>query len=70
MFECVDMGDIDMLSWFEVMIVVGCVWGVADKVGYAYRGGRSVFISIDFVFVQFAGYLPTSCLGGVKLDLC
>jgi hypothetical protein len=38
-FKCVDVGDMDMLSWFEVMEVVCGVWGVADEVGDAYRGG-------------------------------
>ena len=51
--ECVDVGDMDTLSWFEVMETVGSVWGVADEVGDAYRGGWSVLVSVDLVLVQF-----------------
>jgi hypothetical protein len=68
--ECVDVGDMDTLSWFEVMEAMCSVWGVADEVGDVYRGGWSVLISIDFVLVQFVGYLPTSYVGVAKLDLC
>jgi hypothetical protein len=69
-FKCVDVGDMDTLSWFEVMVAMCHVWGVANEVGYMYGCGRSVLVSVDLVLVQFADYLPTSCLGGLKLDLC
>ena len=69
-FKCVDVGDMDTLSWFEVMVAVCRVWGVANEVGYAYGCGRGVLVSIDLVLVQFADYSPTSCLGVLKLDLC
>ena len=65
-FKCVDVGDMDTLSWFEVMVAVCRVWGVANEVGYAYGCGRSVLVSVDLVLVQFADYSPTSCLGGFK----
>jgi hypothetical protein len=68
--ECMDVGDMDTLSWFEVMEAVCSEWGVADEVGDVYRGGRSVLVSVDLVLVQFACYLPSSCVGVVKLDLC
>jgi hypothetical protein len=67
-FKCIDMGDIDMLSWFEVMVAVCHVWGVANKVSYTYGCGRSVLVSVDLVLVQFADYSPTSCLSGLKFD--
>ena len=51
--ECVDVGDMDTLSWFEVMEAVCGKWGVADEVGDAYRGGWSVLVSVDLVLVQF-----------------
>jgi hypothetical protein len=69
-FECMDVGDMDMLSWFEVMVAVCCVWGVANEISYVYGCGRSVLVSVDLVLVQFASYSPTSCLGGLKLNLC
>jgi hypothetical protein len=62
--ECVDMGDMDTLSWFEVMETVCGVWGVADEVVDAYRGGWSVLVSVDLVLVQFVDYSPTSCGSG------
>jgi hypothetical protein len=52
------------------MEAVCCVWGVVNEVSYAYRGGRSVFVSVDLILVQFASYSPMSCVRGVKLDLC
>jgi hypothetical protein len=69
-FKCMNVGDMDMLSWFEVMVAMCRVWGVVNEVGYAYGCGRSVLVSVDLVLVQFADYSSTSCLGGLKLDLC
>ena len=31
-FECMDMGDMDALSWFEFMKAMCRVWGISDKV--------------------------------------
>jgi hypothetical protein len=64
--ECVDVGDMDMLSWFEVMEAVGGVWRVVDEVGDVYRGGWSILVSVDLVLVQFVDYLPTSVGRGGK----
>jgi hypothetical protein len=61
-FECVDVGDMDTLSWFEVMEAVCSVWGVADEVSDAYRGGWSVLVSVDLVLVQFV-LLAYECVG-------
>ena len=33
MFECVNMGDMDALSWFELVKLVGCVRCVVNEVG-------------------------------------
>jgi hypothetical protein len=30
--ECMDMGDMDILSWFEVMEAMCCEWGKANEV--------------------------------------
>jgi hypothetical protein len=60
--ECVDVGDIDMLSWFEVMEAMCGKWGVTDEVGDAYGGGWSVLVSVDFVLVQFV-LLAFECVG-------
>jgi hypothetical protein len=69
--ECMDMGNMDTLSWFEVIEAVCHEWGVADEVGEAYRGGWSVLVSVDFVLVQFVYLLAYKLWVGVeKLDLC
>jgi hypothetical protein len=60
--ECVDVGDMDTLSWFEVMEVMCGKWGVADEVGDAYWGRWSVFVSVDLVLVQFV-LLAYECVG-------
>ena len=36
-FKCVDMGDVDALSWFEFMEAMCRVQGVADEVGESKR---------------------------------
>jgi hypothetical protein len=38
------------------------VWGVADEIGDAYRGGWSVLVSVDLVLVQFV-LLTYECVG-------
>jgi hypothetical protein len=32
MLKSMDVGDMDMLLWFEFMKVVCCVWGVIDEI--------------------------------------
>ena len=48
-FECMDMGDMDALSWFEFMKARCHVWGISDEVRELNRCGRSVLVSVDFV---------------------
>jgi hypothetical protein len=69
--ESIDVGDVDSLLRFELIEVMCGKWGVADEVGEFDRDGRSVLISVYFVWVQGGlGYLPTSCLMVLKLNLC
>ena len=54
MFKCVNMGDIDMFSWFELMEFVCRIRGIADEVRESDGDGRCVLVSVNFVGVQCA----------------
>ena len=51
-FECMNMGDVDTLSWFEFIKTMCCVWGILDEVRESNRCGRSVLVSIDLIVIQ------------------
>ena len=55
-FECMNMSDVDMLSWFEFMKMMCCVWGISDEVRELNRCGRSVLISVDLVIIQVGSF--------------
>ena len=67
-FECVNVGDMDAFSWFELVEFVCRIGGVADEVGESDGNGRCVLVSINFVGVQHA-CSPTR-VSWKKLDLC
>ena len=63
-FKCMDVSDMDALSWFEFMKAMCRVRGISDKVGESNRCGRSVLVSIEFVGLLVGSfYSPTSCQG-------
>ena len=53
-FECVNVGDMNTFSWFELVEFVCRIRGIADEVGESDGNGRCVLVSIDFVGVQCA----------------
>ena len=55
-FKCVDMGDIDGLSWFEFMKAMCRVQGISDEVGESKGCGRSVLVSVEFVGLQVGSF--------------
>ena len=54
MFECVNMGDMDAFSWFELVKLVCRIGGIANEVGESDGNGRCVLVSVNFVRVQRA----------------
>ena len=64
-FECVDVGDMDALSWFEFMITMCRVRGISDKVGESNGCGRSVFVSVEFVGLQVGSFTRLRVVKGV-----
>ena len=64
-FECVDMSDMDMLSWFEFMKAMCHVWGISDEVGESNRCGRSVLVSIELVGLQVGSFTCLQVVRGV-----
>ena len=55
-FECVNVSDMDALSWLEFMIAMCCVWGISDEVGESNGCGRSVLVSVEFVGLQVGSF--------------
>ena len=68
-FECMNVGDMNTFSWFELVEFVCRIRGIADEVGESDGDGRCVLVSVYFVRVQRA-CSPTRVCPRVKLDLC
>ena len=69
-FECVDMGDMDALSWFEFMKAMCRVWGISDKVGESKGCGRSVLVSVEFVGLQVGSFTRLRVVRGIESLTC
>ena len=67
-FECMDVGDMDAFSWFELVEFVRRIGRVADEVCESDGDGGCVLVSVNFVGVQRA-CSPTR-MSEEKLDLC
>ena len=65
-FECVDMGDMDVLSWFEFMKAMCRVQGILDEVRESNGCGRSVLVSVEFVGLQVGSFTRLRVVRGLK----
>ena len=69
-FECVDMGDMDALSWFEFMKAMCHVRGISDEVGELNGCGRSVLVSVEFVGLQVGSFTRLQVVRGFESLTC
>ena len=69
-FECVDVSDVDALSWFEFMITMCRVRGISDEVGESNGCGRSVLVSVEFVGLQVGSFTRLRVVRGFESLTC